>query len=79
MLPLPAILIELSFHLALKLFRLAMQHLLLPLLLGGLGAVALLLGQLLLTLRQFIQLFQNIVNFLRLLFRLEAADCWVSY
>ncbi len=39
-----------------------------PFLLGGLGAIALLLGQILLALGQFVELFQRVVDFLRLLF-----------
>ena len=45
-------------HLPLELLRLALQHLLLPFLLGGLGAVALLLGQVLLALGEFVELLQ---------------------
>ena len=69
LLPLLAMLIQLLLHLLLQLLGLALQHLLLPLLLSGLGiARALLLSQTLLALGQLVQLFQRVVNFLRLLF-----------
>ena len=68
LLTLLAILSKLLLHLLLELLRLALQHLLLPLLLGGLGAIALLLGQILLALGQFVELLQRVVDFLRLLF-----------
>ena len=68
LLSLLAILSKLLLHLPLELLRLALQHFLLPLLLGGLGAVALLLGQILLALGQFVELLQRVVDFLRLLF-----------
>ena len=58
---------------ALKLFRLALQHLLLPLLFGSLGAVALLLGQIRLAPGQFVELLQRIGDFLLPLFGGSAA------
>ncbi len=63
-----AILGKLLLHLPLELLRLALQHLLLPLLLDGLRAIALLLGDAFLTLRQLIELFQRVVDLLRALF-----------
>ena len=68
LLALLAILSKLLLHLLLELLRLALQHLLLPFLLRSLGAIALLLGQILLTPGQFIELFQRVGDFLRLLF-----------
>ena len=53
---------------ALELFRLALQHLLLPLLFGGLGTVALLLSEILFTPGEFVEFLQRVVNFLRSLF-----------
>ena len=64
LLSLLTILRQLLLHLSLQLFRLALQHLLLPLLLGGLGAVALLLSQIFLTPGQFVELFQSVGDFL---------------
>ena len=61
-------------HLLLELLRLALQHLLLPFLLGSLRAITLLLRQILLALGQFIQLFQRVGDFLRLLLGGAAAD-----
>jgi len=66
-LPLLAFLSKLLLHLLLELLRLALQHFLLPLLFGGLRAVALLLGETLLALGQFVELLQSVVDFLRLL------------
>ena len=67
LLPLLALLPQLLLHLLLQLLRLALQHFLLPLLFGGLRAVALLLRETLLPLGQFVELLQRIVDFLRLL------------
>src|SRR5580658_1071805 len=55
-------------HLLLELLRLALQHFLLPFLLGGLGTIALLLGQILLAPGQFVELFQRVGDLLRFLF-----------
>ena len=63
-----ALLTLLLLHLPLELLGLALQHLLLPLLFGGLGAVALLLGEVFLALGQFVELLQRVVDFLRPLF-----------
>ena len=57
------------FHVALQLFRLAPQHLLLPAFLERLRLIPLLLRQLLLPLRQRVQFRQRVVHLLRLLFR----------
>ncbi len=59
---------KLPLHLLLELLRLALQHLLLPFLLGSLGAVTLLLGQSLLALGEFVELLQRVVDFLGPLF-----------
>ena len=53
----------------LELLRLALQHFLLPFLLGGLGAIALLLRQIFLALGQLVELLQRIVNVSRLFLR----------
>ena len=84
LLPLLALLLpvlsKLLLHLPLELLGFALQHLLLPLLLGGLGAIALLLGEILLAFGQFVELLQCVGDFLRLLFGGSAdADFWVSY
>ena len=68
LLALLAILSKLLLHLLLELLRLALQHFLLPLLLGGLGAVPLLLGQIFLAPGEFVKLFQRIVDVLGFLF-----------
>ena len=67
MLSLLAFLPQLLLHLLLELLRLALQHFLLPLLLGSLRAIALLLRETLLALGQFVELLERIVDFLGLL------------
>jgi hypothetical protein len=62
-----ALLTELLLHLLLKLLCLALQHFLLPFLFGSLRTVALLLGEILLAMRQLVELFQCVVDFLGLL------------
>ena len=59
---------KLLLHLLLELLRFTLQHLLLPFLPGSLGAIALLLGQILLAPGQFVQLLQRVGDLLRLLF-----------
>src|SRR4029079_17160649 len=51
-----------------ELLGLALQHFLLPLLFGGLSAVALLLGEVFFAPGQFVELLQRVVDFLRPLF-----------
>ncbi|HEX4147857.1 MAG TPA: hypothetical protein VHY20_02675, partial [Pirellulales bacterium] len=60
-----ATLAELLLHLPLELLRIALQHFLLPLLLGGLLAIALLLGQIFLAPGQLVELLERVVDFLR--------------
>ena len=68
LLSLLTVLSELLFHLPLELLRFALQHFLLPFFFGGPDAIALLLGQVILALGQFVELFQSVFDFLRLLF-----------
>ncbi len=56
---------ELLLHLLLELLGFALQHLLLPFLFSRLGAVALLLGEILFAFREFVELFQGVVDCLR--------------
>ena len=62
-----SVLREFLFHLVLELFGFALQHFLLPLLLGGLLTVALLLGEIFLAVREFVELLESIGEVLRLL------------
>jgi hypothetical protein len=74
-----AILTKLPLHLLLELLGLALQHLLLPLLFGGLRAVTLLLSQIFFALGQFVELFQRIIDICALFSALVAELCGVSY